>query len=420
MKINKISMLHAIFFCVLTIHSSIAFGNLILICSHSKIPAQWKSAEKGDVIYWNSSSQNGKVGYVIKMDGPRPHHDQWRYVSFEELVIIHQKEQEMLATNGKERTCVTKLQQVSLQVPSVGEPLESKNDQSINELVRALFDQKPQMPTISPEKANSHLLRHFDYLDMLGNRVNARIKFNIKMNRIITEERSQIYENCNPNTLPTGKTYNFVITASGDLICGEIDNHWELGSRHNNLAQNRNVYGAGMMKIVEGSILFNLESGTYSYPICDKAKYEFNPYSTKEECEARLIKIFENIFSSLAPKKKIAFSPISFTMPLPTFKEVTKYCNHKGFRPDNEEFCSSFPTAISVKNREEGLARIAELPWDSTIFWKEVDTKSGVMFSKENNFGRFKKLDASNISELSHVPKQALIGELAELGVYLE
>ncbi len=54
------------------------------------------------------------------------------------------------------------------------------------------------------------------------------------------------------------------------MVCAEIENSWEIGSKHASMAQGRLVYGAGELKIdLNGQMTYDADSGTYNYPLCE-------------------------------------------------------------------------------------------------------------------------------------------------------
>lgn len=67
--------------------------------------------------------------------------------------------------------------------------------------------------------------------------------------------------------LPPG-TYTYLITRDGRLVVGKVEDTFELGVKHQNLANGREVVSAGELKIgSDGSSQFNTLSGTYTYDI---------------------------------------------------------------------------------------------------------------------------------------------------------
>lgn len=78
-------------------------------------------------------------------------------------------------------------------------------------------------------------------------------------------QRGLIRENVPVESLEKGKSYTYVITADGSVVYGQVDNAFEYGVKHIQLANGRPVVGAGELRVnADGTISFNLESGSFS------------------------------------------------------------------------------------------------------------------------------------------------------------
>ncbi|MCC7442308.1 MAG: hypothetical protein IT285_11780 [Bdellovibrionales bacterium] len=74
----------------------------------------------------------------------------------------------------------------------------------------------------------------------------------------------RIFDDVSPATLSPGR-YTYVITSDGRMSFGLVDDVWEFGSKHLNIANGRPVIAAGELQVTPGGRMsFNLESGTFT------------------------------------------------------------------------------------------------------------------------------------------------------------
>lgn len=125
-------------------------------------------------------------------------------------------------------------------------------------------------------------------------------------------------------------TYTYVITDDGRLITGQVDDAFEFGVKHSNLARGRNVVSAGEIQVRRnGGYSFNNESGSYSAEII-KARS-----ATSEELKRRTeesLKIYMGQSGTFEKRILLPETP-------PTRQNLARYCSVRSFLTYNAEAC---------------------------------------------------------------------------------
>lgn len=86
--------------------------------------------------------------------------------------------------------------------------------------------------------------------------------------RMYAVEKGLIQENVQVNNLERGQSYTYVILDDGTVAYGNVKNSFEYGVKHIQLANGRPVVAAGELRVnLDGSVVFNLESGTFTKPL---------------------------------------------------------------------------------------------------------------------------------------------------------
>jgi hypothetical protein len=164
------------------------------------------------------------------------------------------------------------------------------------------------------------------------------LSFNQQM-RQIAEEEGKIFINTPLQQLPTTnlpRSYTWVLLEDGTVVFGQVDNVWEIGVKHINLAAGKTVLAAGEMKMGNDlSIIWNLESGSFSRKIMESIGEE-----ELLETASEVFKVYSD--SRYQPQALIKKGDQSL-LPTgnPTIEELAKLCQDSRFLEvaQNREFC---------------------------------------------------------------------------------
>jgi hypothetical protein len=140
--------------------------------------------------------------------------------------------------------------------------------------------------------------------------------------------------------LKPNKTYAFVITEDGQFTLGLIENAWEFGVKHLNLAQGNTVYAAGELYVgKDGNLSFNLVSGTFMRPMLDVTEDTKN-FKKEEKIANKVLSILRNEQKCFEANKKIEFIEDDLgRKDQPSIKEISKLCSEDHFKKNNTEIC---------------------------------------------------------------------------------
>jgi hypothetical protein len=140
-----------------------------------------------------------------------------------------------------------------------------------------------------------------------------------------------------PNNLIPGKKYTYIIREDGTMAFGQVDNTWEVGVKHMHLAGDDKVVAAGeVIRNVDGSVTFNLESGTFTRKIKQYSNPNNNPdidIQTDTYLGDRVQRIFDN---EVGPGKSIRTEESLFKdLKNPSPEDLLEYCKNPTFRKFN-------------------------------------------------------------------------------------
>lgn len=127
--------------------------------------------------------------------------------------------------------------------------------------VANLFQQQRGMqlePGMTPQSGRK-------YVAADGSTVNFRVVSSDEFRQVaVTQGKIHEFSQGEAAKLPPG-SYAYLITRDGKLVTGEVSDNFELGVKHANLADSREVVSAGELKVLsDGTYQYNLESGTFT------------------------------------------------------------------------------------------------------------------------------------------------------------
>lgn len=136
-------------------------------------------------------------------------------------------------------------------------------------------------------------------------------------------------------TPPKGKTasYNYVLLEDGQMVLGKVDNEWQVGVNHIQLAQGKKVVGMGEMAVSD--------AGKVTYSVSSKAEVPGTLRSTDVDVPA----LEQKIGQYLQTKGKSGATAVEHSNVLtptrkPFFGELMKYCSDAVFKARNSGLCS--------------------------------------------------------------------------------
>ncbi len=146
----------------------------------------------------------------------------------------------------------------------------------------------------------------------------------------------KIFENIKITDLPKSKGYTYVITQTGELIFGMVDNVFEFGVKHFHIANGRRIILAGELSVSSsGRILFNLESGSFTRHIIQEwIRRGVSRQEIKRRFISQLIALFETENLNAVYTQTILI-PTSD----PSASEKSKLCASTIFTLRNRSFC---------------------------------------------------------------------------------
>ncbi len=209
-------------------------------------------------------------------------------------------------------------------------------DTNYNNLTKSL---KENLKLLSPlsQTINQTQLR-LEYIP--DSKPNSRrvvnVIYNYLSDRKLREADGAILEKCQFDTLLHGKQYNFIILPSGQIVCGLVENSWEIGVKHISLANKNLVLIAGEVLIDDqGKIIFNLSSGAFTM-----SRIEHQSEAQKNQF---IVENSELILASLKefskPNTYITFVRYGFHRNPPDASEIKALCNKGDFRFTNRSLC---------------------------------------------------------------------------------
>lgn len=145
------------------------------------------------------------------------------------------------------------------------------------------------------------------------------------------EKKNRIFRNIPPKDLPRGHSYNFIIFASGDYIFGMVEDNWEYGAKHLQIAQGNPVLAAGEFYLDQnGQYNFNILSGSLVLAILHK----YPEYQT-------VLKSSVTHFFNEEMRSEVAISDKGL-LPhsLPTLDEQNGLCSEAYFYLNNLTICT--------------------------------------------------------------------------------
>lgn len=125
-------------------------------------------------------------------------------------------------------------------------------------------------------------------------------------------------------------TYTYVITTDGRMITGKVEDSFEFGVKHSNLARGKKVVSAGEIKVNrDGSYSFNNESGSYAAELIKQRAV------TSAELEKRTKESMKVYLGDRGQFEKRILLPERE----PTRQNLIRYCQTRGFLQFNLEAC---------------------------------------------------------------------------------
>ncbi|MBX3016925.1 MAG: hypothetical protein KF767_03470 [Bdellovibrionaceae bacterium] len=161
-----------------------------------------------------------------------------------------------------------------------------------------------------------------------------RVSFSVRSTpefRTAAERRGQIREFTTPGDarqLPAGE-YTYLLTRDGRMVVGRVEDNFELGVKHQNLANGREVVSAGELRVTaDGRQQFNTLSGTYTRDIVQK-------HATEAELQARTQRALDSYFGRRVERVETDILPSN----QPSTQTIRWACMNKDFLIYNAPAC---------------------------------------------------------------------------------
>lgn len=139
-------------------------------------------------------------------------------------------------------------------------------------------------------------------------------------------QSGRIRENVPVSSLEKNNSYTYVVTDSGEVVFGRVDNAIEYGVKHLNLANGRPVVAAGEIKINnQGQIEYNLESGSFTRALVQQKGV------SQEELQRKM----RELFLSQGASDLRYTNDILVPSRAPTRQELISMCADQVFRTFN-------------------------------------------------------------------------------------
>ena len=155
------------------------------------------------------------------------------------------------------------------------------------------------------------------------------VTFHGGTDRTIAEESKKILTVNELKTPAKGKSdsYNYVLLEDGRMVLGKVDNEWQVGVNHKQLAPGTRIVGMGELKVNDANaITFNV--GSFS-----SGKQEINVAAMQEK--------IKNYFKNHGRDQLQVVDHAEVLVPTrqPSFGELLGYCGNKMFRSRNTSLC---------------------------------------------------------------------------------
>jgi hypothetical protein len=144
--------------------------------------------------------------------------------------------------------------------------------------------------------------------------------------RKVAAAQGRLFEDTPVSQLKPG-TYTYVITQDGKATYGRVEDTWEVGVKHAQLANGRKILSAGEVKVdPDGEISYNLASGTYMVGVDDSARRLATGKFFAAEAPGRSVRMTSSQ-TSMLPRNS------------PDLKTVRGYCAQPAFKQLNSGIC---------------------------------------------------------------------------------
>jgi hypothetical protein len=199
---------------------------------------------------------------------------------------------------------------------------------SAQDSVRGLFRNQPG---VAIKAENGTLISYKTAMDSAG----RQIKFNIVPTPGLRQSAAdsglikEFTEPVSASQLKPGN-YTYLYTRDGKFVMGEVDDSFEIGVKHIDLANGREGVVAGELRVLEdGSYRFNIESGTYTRELIKKHKVP------EADLKRRAQETLE--FHMGRPGEYSQGTFLSGRTP--DIKRITELCRKRDFFAFNEDGC---------------------------------------------------------------------------------
>lgn len=155
------------------------------------------------------------------------------------------------------------------------------------------------------------------------------VAFHAGTDRAVAEESKKILTVNELKAPAKGKTdaYNYVLLEDGRMVLGKVDNEWQVGVNHSQLAPGTRVVGMGELKVNDANAMtFNVSSFSFG-------KKEINVAAMQEKVKS----YFKN--HGRDQLQVVDHTEVLVPTRQPSFGELLGYCGNKTFRSRNSSLC---------------------------------------------------------------------------------
>jgi ankyrin repeat protein len=199
---------------------------------------------------------------------------------------------------------------------------------------------KPIVVPMNPSSVSTRFMDFFSYFTFLIDPYEARNA---------AKKEGKIFEPCHVAQLRPGD-YNYVVLASGKIVCGVVENSLEFGVKHLSLSKERpTLFGGEIRKGSSNLIRFNTSSGTFT------TKHRKNMSSDEKIAfDQKLISGLEELWQeSCQSSCLVQPSNLQFRRIPPFISEMGIICENPYFRETNWYLCKNLASEIYDRPRAE-------------------------------------------------------------------
>lgn len=157
----------------------------------------------------------------------------------------------------------------------------------------------------------------------------AAVKFNRNDDFVLAQSAGRVLSGDKIPNITSGKaqTFNYVLLGDGQMVLGKLDNEWQVGVNHRQLASDKQVVAMGELKVSEQNVIsYNVSSKGIMGSSMDTglAQRKVEQYLANQG-RTKVQKVDHT--TVLAPTRQ------------PSFGELFSYCTKSSFRARNQALC---------------------------------------------------------------------------------